>query len=128
MSEPLPTVQPQEETVDIAMARLVQALTLLRALDREMSAQVLATFFFIGAHNGCLKTTLEKSNRMSTSSSSRTIDYLCLVKARKEAPEIALIEKRFDPINKKQVRLYLTDAGKLLIYQLKCCVFANQHP
>ena len=121
-------IQPKEETVDIGMARLVQALTLLRALDREMSAQVLATFFYIGAHNGCLKTTLEKSNRMSTSSSSRTIDYLCLVKARKEAPEISLIEKRYDSSNKKQVRLFLTDAGKLLIYQLKCCVFAAEHP
>lgn len=128
MSTPPSHVQPQEEAVDIAMARMCTALTLLRALDREMSAQVLATFFFVGAHNGCLKTTLEKSNRMSTSSSSRTIDYLCFVKARKEAPEISLIEKRFDPINKKQVRLYLTDAGKLLIYQLKCCIYATEHP
>ena len=61
---------------DEKIDRLVQVVKQLRLQRREMSAQELATLFYIGSHHDCHKTALEEDLNFTTASSSRNTDKL----------------------------------------------------
>ena len=47
------------------MAKLAQAIEHFRTLDKEIPAQVIATFLYVASHDDCSKVDLEKALRLS---------------------------------------------------------------
>ena len=114
---------------DEKIDRLVQVVRQLRLQKREMSAQELATLFYIGSHNDCHKTALEEDLNFTTASSSRNTDKLSkdhrldgklgkngklIVKA-----GLDLIIKEVEEEAPRRQRLRLTKKGEDLMKQIK---------
>ena len=97
---------------------LLEVMNLVRILDREVPAQVLATFFYVATHDSCHKQALEEDLDMTTASASRNTDWLS-DKHRLKKPGLGLISKVKDPSNQRRTILKLTPKGKMLWKQLK---------
>lgn len=108
----------KRDQTDHSVDRLLDALDLLRLLDREIPGQVMATFLYVASHNPCHKQALEEDLGFSTASGSRNTDWLS-EKHRLKKPGLGLIKKEIDPSNKRRQLLSLTKEGELLISKMK---------
>jgi DNA-binding MarR family transcriptional regulator len=118
---------------DEKIDRLVQVVRQLRLQKREMSAQELATLFYVGSRHDCHKTALEEDLNFTTASSSRNTDKLSkdhrldgklgkngklIVKA-----GLDLIIKEVEDEAPRRQRLRLTKKGEDLMKQIKSILY-----
>ena len=103
---------------DEKIDRLVKVFKQLRLQKREMSAQELATLFYIGSHNDCHKTALEEDLNFTTASSSRNTDKLSK-NHRLGKAGYDLIVKEVEEVSPHRQRLKLTKKGEDLMTQIK---------
>lgn len=83
-----------------------------------MPAQVLSCFFYVASHNPCHKQALEEDLGFTTASASRNIDWLT-DRHRLKKPGLGLVNKYYDPSNKRRLLVSLTPKGEALIKHLK---------
>ena len=107
---------------DPQVYKILQAINLLRLLDREVPAQVVAAFFYVASHNDCHKTAMEEDLNFSAASGSRNSDWLSEFH-RLRKPGMGLITKTQDPANRRRQQLRLTPKGEQLIHQIKEILF-----
>jgi len=110
--------EPSREITDIDIAKLAQAIEHFRTLDKEIPAQVIATFLYVASHDDCLKGDLEKALAFSTASGSRNTDWLSAYH-RLNKPGLGLIIKYRDPNNRRRQVLQLSAKGRILVQELK---------
>lgn len=111
---------------DYQMAKLAQAIEHLRTFDKEIPAQVIATFLYVASHDDCNKIDMEKVLAFSTASGSRNTDWLSEFH-RLNKPGLGLITKYRDPTNRRRQILKLTPKGRILVQQLKNILYADSH-
>ena len=109
---------PSREITDIDIAKLAQAIEHFRTLDKEIPAQVIATFLYVASHDDCNKVDLEKVLTFSTASGSRNTDWLSAYH-RLNKPGLGLIIKYRDPNNRRRQVLQLSAKGRILVQELK---------
>lgn len=112
----------RRQLTDPTIERLLQVINLLRLLDREVPAQVLATFLYIASHKSCHKSAMEEDLNYSPASGSRNTDWLS-DQHRLRKPGLGLITKTHDPSNRRRYQLNLTPKGEQLIHQIKEILF-----
>lgn len=100
-------------------------MNLLRLLDREVPAQVLATFFYVAAHNNCHKQAVEEDLQFSTAAGSRCTDKLT-DQSWINKPGLDLIIKEKDPANRRRQQLRLSLKGRALIHQIEEILYGDQ--
>ena len=98
--------------------RLLKVIQLIRLLDREMPAQVVASFLYVASHNHCHKQALEEDLKFTTASASRNTAWLS-DKHRLEKTGLGLIKKQQDPANRRRLELILTSKGESLLNQIE---------
>ena len=108
----------RRKVTDKQINRLVQVVKQLRLQRREMSAQELATLFYIGSRNDCHKTALEEDLNFTTASSSRNTDKLSK-NHRLGKAGLDLIVKETEDVSPFRQRLRLTKKGEDLMNQIK---------
>ena len=104
---------------DEKIDRLVQVVKQLRLQKREMSAQELATLFYIGSRHDCHKTALEQDLNFTTASSSRNTDKLSKYHRLSHIAGLDLIVKEVEEVSPHRQRLRLTKKGEDLMTQIK---------
>ena len=120
-SDPISRVVP-----DYQMAKLAQAIEHFRTLDKEIPAQVIATFLYVASHDDCLKGDLEKALAFSTASGSRNTDWLSEFHRLNKAG-LGLIVKYRDPTNRRRQILKLSPTGRIFVQQLKNILYADSN-
>ena len=108
----------RRKVTDKQINRLVEVIKQLRLQKREMSAQELATLFYIGSRNDCHKTALEQDLNFTTASSSRNTDKLSKDHRLGKAG-LDLIVKETEVVSPFRQRLRLTKKGEDLMTQIK---------
>lgn len=108
----------RRQLTDPDIERLLKVINLIRMFDREMPAQVLATLFYVAAHENCHKQAMEEDLHFTTASSSRNTDWLSKFH-RLNKPGLNLIIKEADPFNKRRQVLRLSPKGEQLIDEIK---------
>ena len=108
----------RRKVTDKQINRLVEVIKQLRLQKREMSAQELATLFYIGSRNDCHKTALEQDLNFTTASSSRNTDKLSKDHRLGKAG-LDLIVKETEVVSPFRQRLRLTKKGEDLMQQIK---------
>ena len=103
---------------DEKIDRLVKVVKQLRLQKREMSAQELATLFYVGSRHGCHKTALEEDLNFTTACSSRNTDRLSKDHRLGKAG-LDLIIKEVEEEAPRRQRLRLTKKGEDLMNQIK---------
>ena len=106
------------------MAKLAQAIEHFRTFDKEIPAQVIATFLYVASHDDCYKGDLEKALAFSTASGSRNTDYLSDFH-RLNKPGLGLIAKYRDQTNRRRQILKLTPKGRILVKQIKDILYGS---
>lgn len=106
--------------------RLLKAINLLRLLDREMPAQVIASFLYVASHDNCHKQAMEEELSMTVASGSRNTDWLSKYH-RLNKPGLDLITKEADPTDRRRQLLKLTPNGKELVNQLQEILYGDQN-
>ena len=115
---------PSRVVTDYQMAKLAQAIELFRTLDKEIPAQVIATFLYVASHDDCNKVDLEKALIFSTASGSRNTDWLSEFHRLNKAG-LGLIVKKRDPTNRRRQVLKLSSKGRILVQQLKQILYGT---
>ena len=106
------------------MAKLAQAIEHFRTLDKEIPAQVIATFLYVASHDDCLKGDLEKALTFSTASGSRNTDWLSEFHRLNKAG-LGLIVKSRDQTNRRRQVLKLSPKGRILVQHLKTILYGQ---
>lgn len=106
------------------MERVLKVINLLRLLDRELPAQVVATYFYVASHENCHKAAMEEDLGFTTASGSRNTDWLSK-HHRLNKPGLDLIIKEPDPSNKRRSQLKLSPKGKQLIHQIEELLYGD---
>tara|TARA_R100001443_G_scaffold26797_2_gene40108 strand:- start:3441 stop:3815 length:375 start_codon:yes stop_codon:yes gene_type:complete len=117
---------PSRVVTDYQMAKLAQAIEHLRTFDKEIPAQVIATFLYVASHDDCSKIDLEKALAFSTASGSRNTDWLSDFHRLNKAG-LGLITKTRDPSNRRKQILKLSPKGRILVQQLKNILYADSN-
>ena len=117
---------PSRAITDIDMAKLAYAIEHFRTLDKEIPAQVIATFLHVASHDDCSKVDLEKALAFSTASGSRNTDWLSEFHRLNKAG-LGLITKYRDPTNRRRQILKLSPKGRILVQQLKNILYADSN-
>jgi|TARA_R100000081_G_scaffold77507_1_gene43977 DNA-binding MarR family transcriptional regulator len=115
---------PSRVVTDYQMAKLAQAIEHFRTFDKEIPAQVIATFLYVASHDDCTKVDLEKALAFSTASGSRNSDYLSDFH-RLNKPGLGLIAKYRDQTNRRRQILKLTPKGRILVKQIKEILYGS---
>ena len=115
---------PSRVVTDFQMAKLAQAIEHFRTLDKEIPAQVIATFLYVVSHDDCFKGDLEKALAFSTASGSRNSDWLSEFHRLNKAG-LGLITKYRDPTNRRRQILKLSPKGRILAQQLKTILYGS---
>ena len=115
---------PSRVVTDYQMAKLAKAIEHFRTFDKEIPAQVIATFLYVASHDDCTKVDLEKALAFSTASGSRNSDYLSDFH-RLNKPGLGLIAKYRDQTNRRRQILKLTPKGRILVKQLKDILYGS---
>ena len=115
---------PSRVVTDYQMAKLAQAIEHFRTFDKEIPAQVIATFLYVASHDDCTKVDLEKALAFSTASGSRNSDYLSDFH-RLNKPGLGLIAKYRDQTNRRRQILKLTPKGRILVKQIKDILYGS---
>ena len=110
---------------DYQLVKLAQAIEHFRTYDKEIPAQVIATFLYVASHDDCLKSDLEKELMFSTASGSRNTDWLSDFHRLNKAG-LGLITKQRDPLNRRRHLLKLSPKGRILAKQLKQILYGSQ--
>ena len=100
------------------MAKLAQAIEHFRTFDKEIPAQVIATFLYVASHDDCAKVDLEKALAFSSASGSRNTDWLGAFH-RLNKPGLGLIVKYRDRTNRRRQVLQLSPKGRILVQELR---------
>ena len=108
----------RKEVTDPQIGGLLKVVELFQVLDREIPAQVMATFLYVATHDECHKQALEEALSFSTASGSRNTDWLSK-QHRLNKPGLDLIIKEVDPTNRRRTILKLSPKGKTLVKQIK---------
>jgi DNA-binding MarR family transcriptional regulator len=103
---------------------LLDVINLIRLLDREMPAQVVATLLYVATHDNCHKQALEEALDFTAASGSRNTDWLS-AKHRLNKPGLGLIVKETDPSNRRRQTLTLSPKGRIFIKQLKDMLYGH---
>ncbi len=106
------------------MQKLAQAVELFRTHDKQIPAQVIATFLYVASHDDCLKVDLEKALAFSSASGSRNTDWLSEFHRLNKAG-LGLIIKYRDPTNRRKQILKLSPKGRILVNQLKQILYGQ---
>jgi DNA-binding MarR family transcriptional regulator len=117
---------PSRVVTDYQMAKLAKAIEHFRTFDKEIPAQVIATFLYVASHDDCTKVDLEKALAFSTASGSRNSDYLSDFH-RLNKPGLGLIAKYRDQTNRRRQILKLTPKGRILVKQLKDILYGSSN-
>ena len=115
---------PSRVVTDYQMAKLAKAIEHFRTFDKEIPAQVIATFLYVASHDDCYKGDLEKALAFSTASGSRNTDYLSDFH-RLNKPGLGLIAKYRDQTNRRRQILKLTPKGRILVKQIKDILYGS---
>ena len=115
---------PSRVVTDYQMAKLAQAIEHLRTFDKEIPAQVIATFLYVASHDDCLKGDLEKALTFSTASGSRNTDWLSEFHRLNKAG-LGLIVKSRDQTNRRRQVLKLSPKGRILVQHLKTILYGQ---
>ena len=114
-------------TVDPEARVLYESFELLRLLDTEMPAQLVATFFFIAAHGPVDTVTIAKRLNMKASSVSRNTDWLSADHRLPNKAGLGLIIKEDHPTNWRTRLCRLSPKGESLIKQIKDKLYGDIH-
>ena len=114
-------------TVDPEARVLYESFELLRLLDTEMPAQLVATFFFIAAHGPVDTVTIAKRLNMKASSVSRNTDWLSADHRLPNKAGLGLIIKEEHPTNWRTRLCRLSPKGESLIKQIKEKLYGDIH-
>ena len=117
---------PSRVVTDYQMAKLAQAIEHFRTLDKEIPAQVIATFLYVASHNDCYKGDLEKALAFSTASGSRNTDWLSEFHRLNKAG-LGLIIKYRDQTNRRRQLLRLSPKGRILVKHLKTILYGSSN-
>lgn len=115
---------PSRGVTDFQMQKLAQAVELFRTHDKEIPAQVIATFLYVASHDDCLKVDLEKALAFSSASGSRNTDWLSEFHRLNKAG-LGLMIKYRDPTNRRKQILKLSPKGRILVNQLKQILYGQ---
>ena len=118
-------LDPSRAVTDYQLVKLAQAIEHFRTYDKEIPAQVIATFLYVASHDDCLKSDLEKELMFSTASGSRNTDWLSDFHRLNKAG-LGLITKQRDPLNRRRHLLKLSPKGRILAKQLKQILYGSQ--
>jgi len=118
---------PQVLTVDPEARLLYEAFELLRLLDTEMPAQLVATFFFIAAHGPVDTVTITQRTGMKSGSVSRNTDWLSANHRLPTKAGLGLIIKEEHPTNWRTRLCRLSPKGESLIKQIKEKLYGDIH-
>ena len=91
--------------------RFFQALEILRTKDLEMPAQLISTFLYIAANDGCKQEEVTKNLNLTSSSTSRNIARLTKRTSR-DKKGLGWVYKEVNPIDPKRYLLHLSRDGK----------------
>jgi DNA-binding MarR family transcriptional regulator len=114
----------RRQLTDPSLTGLAEVIDLLRLMDREVPAQVIATFLYVATHEGCHKSALEEDLGLTTASGSRNTDWLT-AQHRLNKPGLNLIIKEADPSNRRRTTLRLSSKGKALINRIKDALYGD---
>jgi DNA-binding MarR family transcriptional regulator len=114
-------------TVDPEARVLYESFELLRLLDTEMPAQLVATFFFIAAHGPVDTLTITKQTGMKSGSVSRNTDWLSANHRLPNKAGLGLIIKEDHPTNWRTRLCRLSPKGESLIKQIKEKLYGDIH-
>ena len=115
---------PIRVVTDFQMQKLAQAVELFRTHDKEIPAQVIATFLYVASHDDCAKVDLEKALAFSSASGSRNTDWLSEFHRLNKAG-LGLLIKYRDPTNRRKQILKLSPKGRILVNQLKQILYGQ---
>jgi len=104
--------------------RLLKVINHLRLLDREIPAQVIATFFYVASHDGCHKQALEEDLSLTVASGSRNTDWLSK-HHRLNKPGLDLIRKEADPTDRRRQILSLTPKGEQFVQLIEDILYGD---
>ena len=114
-------------TVDSEARLLYESFELLRLLDTEMPAQLVATFFFIAAHGPVDTITITQRTGMKSGSVSRNTDWLSANHRISTKAGLGLIIKEEHPTNWRTRLCRLSPKGESLIKQIKEKLYGDIH-
>ena len=112
-------------TVDPDARRIFEAVELLRCLDKEMPAQLVATFLFIAAHGPVDTVTIADRLKMNSGSVSRNTDWLTTNHRLKTREGLGLIIKEEHPTHWRTRLCRLSPKGESLIQQIKQKIYED---
>ena len=81
--------------------------------EKEFPAQLMATFFFIAAHNGCKQADVITATHIAPSSVSRCVTWLGPRHRLEHRSGLKLVRRERDPDDYKAWRLFLTPKGEI---------------
>lgn len=113
----------RRQVTDVQAERILDAVNLLRELDSEMPAQLVATLLYVASHDNCHKQALEEDLNFSTASGSRNTDWLSHKHRIRGRKGLDLIKKESDPSNGRRLQLSLTAKGHALVDRIKEIVY-----
>lgn len=114
-------------TVDPEARLVYESFELLRLLDTEMPAQLVATFFFIAAHGPVDTVTITQRTGMKSGSVSRNTDWLSANHRLPNRAGLGLIIKEEHPTNWRTRLCRLSPKGESLIKQIKEKIYGDIH-
>ena len=103
--------------------QLLEVVRLFERTTRDTPISLAEVFLFICAKDGCLKQEIEEELDLTTSSSSRLIDWLGPEHKLSEQPGLGYIEKRKDPPNWRRIRVWLTPKGRAVYERAVALLF-----
>lgn len=98
------------------------AFEILRSQEREFPAQLVSTFLYIAAHNGCRQEDLIEATKMSSSSISRNVTWLG-PRHRLGKEGLRFVYREKDPEDTKRYRVFLTRKGEQIANLIQNTVF-----
>lgn len=104
---------------DPELKGLLKVIKIFQRFDREVPAQLIATFLYIAIHDGCHKQSIEQALKMEPGSASRNTDWLSRYHRLENKPGLHLIIKYDDPVDRRRKMVKLTNKGKALIQEIK---------
>ncbi|MBI52090.1 MAG: hypothetical protein CL779_02590 [Chloroflexi bacterium] len=107
---------------NVSMERMLRVINLLRQHDRELPAQLMATFLYVCSHNPCHKQALEEDLMFTTASGSRNVNWLS-DKHRLKKPGLGLINCDRDPSNRRRLLLKLTPKGLSISKEIESILY-----
>ena len=112
---------------DPQMDKILQAMMVIRELDRESKSQelpiqVVSLFLYIASRNNCNKQDAEDYLNMPKASASRNSDWLSRTHFNGR-PGLNLIRKEVDPDDRRKSTLRLTRKGRDLVEKLTSILY-----